>query len=113
MDDVSFELLKLYSQRDRLSITGIAAICNQDARTVAEPVLYLADMEYLKKYEGSLKTGIFDTPYMITHAGYTALETELKSRKHFKYSELRAWVALGISIIAIMISVISLLLQIL
>ena len=49
MDDVSFELLRLYSQRNKLSIKEIAAICNQDVRIVAEPVLYLADMKYLRK----------------------------------------------------------------
>jgi len=70
MDNVSFELLKLYSQRSKLSIKEIAAICNQEARTVAEPILYLADMKYLRKYEGSNKTGTFDTAYMITHAGH-------------------------------------------
>lgn len=113
MDDVSFELLRLYSQRNKLSIKEIAAICNQDVRIVAEPVLYLADMKYLRKYEGNNKTGMFDTAYMITHAGHITLEAEQKSRKQFKYNELRAWITLAISVMALIISVISLLLQIL
>jgi len=113
MDDVSFELLKLYSERNKLSMTEIAAICNRDVRIFAEPVDYLVGMKYLKKYEGARKTGIFDTSYMITHAGNIALEAELKSRRQSKHSEFRAWTAIGISIIALIISAISLLLQIL
>ena len=113
MDDVSFELLKLYAQRDKLSIKDISAILNHNARSITEPVMYLVNMEYLRQHKASGDTGLFDTSYSITHVGRIALEEEQKIRRHFRYTELRAWITLGIAIIALMISVISLLLQIL
>jgi len=40
-----------------------------------------------------------------------ALEKEIKSRKHYCYNELRAWITLAIAILAFFLSIISLALQ--
>lgn len=47
MDDVSFELLKLYAKRNQLSTQDISAICNIEACVIFESVQYLANKSYL------------------------------------------------------------------
>lgn len=99
MDDVSFELLKLYAQKSKLSIQDISAITNINVKVYAEPILYLVDMKYLRTYDDGNEKWL-NIPYTITHAGHLALEAELKKRKAYKYNELRAWITLAIALAA-------------
>ena len=50
MDNVSFELLKLYSSRTQLSAQDIAAITNTSARTVYESVHNLIEPQRAGPY---------------------------------------------------------------
>lgn len=109
MDNVSFELLELYSKRSQLSAQDIAAITNTDARTVYESLDYLADKKYVKACIVAHDTDIFHHPYNITHAGRIALEEEEKKRKDHDFNEFRAWVTLAIAVAGLVLSIVALL----
>ena len=119
MDNFSFELLQLYSIRNTLSLFQLEAILNQDVFSLAKPINYLRDKEYLEILPSHAISKKLDkdsdispnTPLSITYLGKAALETEIKARKHFKYNEIRAWITLAIAIAAFILSVISLCLQ--
>lgn len=116
MDDFSFNILKLYSLRNSLSLIQLQAILNKDPFYLAEPVSYLRDKEYLEiEPTHAILESVDDnssislnTPLVITYLGKIALEAETKERKHFKFNEFRAWVTLGIAIAAFILSIISL-----
>ena len=100
MDNVSYQLLKLYSTRNQLSAQDIAAIANSDVRIVYQNVQYLADQKYLRDCIVVRETGMFNKPYQIDHIGRIALEEEQKNRRHRTFSEIRAWITLAIALAA-------------
>ena len=109
MDNVSFELLKLYSSRTQRSAQDIAAITNTSARTVYESVHNLIDKKYLKACIIAHDTGIFNHPYSITREGRIALEEEQKVRKDYNFKEFRAWITLAIAVAGFILSILALL----
>lgn len=115
MDDISFNLLKLFQERNSLSLIELGAILNCSAISLAEPIHYLREMNYLRVKSFHQDTdddsiSLRDS-LAITFEGKAALEIEQKSRRHFKYTEYRAWITLAIAILAFILSVISLLLS--
>lgn len=100
MDDVSFDLLKLYAKRNQLSAQDISAICNVETRVIFESIQYLATKEYLNPCIVAHETTMFNIPYRITHEGRIALEDTQKRRHHFIFNEIRAWITLAIAIAA-------------
>jgi predicted transcriptional regulator len=100
MDDVSFELLKLYAKRKQLSAQDISAICNIEARVIFESIQYLANKEYLNPCIIAHETTMFNIPYQITHEGRIVLEDTKKRRHHFIFNEIRAWITLVIAVAA-------------
>ncbi len=104
MDDRTVELLKLFSERNQLSLHDLAAIYNCGYGDFAELVNYLMErglLEIEPNYaliEGNDLT--VETPLRITQSGRSALNIELKERRSFKYSELRAWLTLAIALAA-------------
>ena len=100
LDNVSFELLKLYSRRKQLSAQDISAITNTDVRTIYESVQYLVDKNYLRACITVRDMGMFNLPYRITFEGLIALEGSQKHRKDYIFNEFRAWVTLAIALAA-------------
>ena len=113
MDDYSFSVLKTYKSRDCLTLSQLSAIYNRSIFDVAEPVSYLRKQKLIRiesNYallheltEDSLIDP--DTPLEITFVGKGALETEIKSRRHLTFNELRAWITLAIAVIALIVSI--------
>lgn len=114
MNNLSFEILQLYSSRSSLSLLQLGAILNKDAFNLAEPINYLRAKDYLKiepnhAMLNSLSDKEFislDTPLVITYLGKIAIESEAKERQHFKFTEFRAWVTLAIALIALILSIV-------
>lgn len=112
LDASSLELLKLYSCRDSLSLKDLAAIHNKDLTDFIPTVNYLRHNELLEIHpnftilHGSTLTA--DAPLRITYEGRVKLEAEQKNRRSNNLKEFRAWVTLTIALIALIVSIISL-----
>lgn len=104
MTNESLKLLQLYMKRDTISLKGLGAIYNNDPEYWCHPIAYLRDQGYIEilpsyvLLNGNAFT--LDAPFRITYKGKTALESELKSRKHFNFNEFRAWFTLAIALAA-------------
>ena len=94
MDDFSFSVLKDIEKRESVTITELAAIYNQSIDHMADPVLYLKDMKYVRierNYENlhnltSESLIGYNTPLVISYPGKIAIETERKARKHHNFN---------------------------
>lgn len=104
MDDVLFELLRFYNSHSLVSAESISQIHNWDIRIIAEYILELMDAGYLHCCDEEFH---FSSSLRITAKGQAALYTEIKSRKRFKFTELRAWFTLAISVISLVLSIIN------
>lgn len=116
MDNTALDLLTLFSERESLSMSDIALICNINSLSLGSPMRWMIDQGYIEKncfddeFPGDLI--YMDCPYRITHAGKTALYEEINARKRFKYGEIRAWLSLAFAGIALIISIISIVMQV-
>lgn len=110
MDKQTYSLLKLFKQRDSLSLIGIGAIYNRDFTDFSSPISWMLAHNYLTivpdiaLLEGYDLTP--DKPLKITQEGIIALDEEIKAQRKFKYNELRAWITVLISIIALILSIV-------
>ena len=115
MDNQTYELLKLFNQRDSLSLEGLAAVFNKDFVCFVSPISWMISHHYITVVsdiallEGDDLTP--NKPLEITQDGIIALDEERKSRLRFKHSEFRAGTTLFIAVLALILSVISLFLQ--
>lgn len=104
MDDVLFKLLRFYNSHNLISAKSISQMHNWDVRIIAEYILELIDAGYLHCCDEEFH---FTSSLRITAKGQAALYTEIKSRKHFKFTEFRAWVTLAIAVISLILSIIN------
>ena len=118
MDDLCYSFLKLFSERTSLSINQLSAILNLDSFEFVEVINYLRKNGFLRVEHNYSMVHKSDhdsisprTPLSITFEGKRALELERKSRKRFKYNEIRAWITLAIAIAAFALSVICFILK--
>ncbi|MBS6396707.1 MAG: hypothetical protein KH452_06100 [Clostridiales bacterium] len=115
MDDFTLALLKLFKERQILTLSQLGAILNVDCLHLSQPIHFLIEQGYLKKgieippTEGDLLS--LDTPIEITYKGIVSISLTQKEQKYFKYNEVRAWITLSISIAAFLLSVLSLYLK--
>lgn len=105
MDNLSFKLLNLYSQRETLSLSDLAAIYNISPVAFSKPIEYLIDNGFLiivldHNNLHDPNHYAIDTPIQITYKGRAALEAERKERHKMKFSEIRAWLTLIIALAA-------------
>ena len=115
MDDIIFELLNCFSKRNNLSAEKLGVIYNTDYLEFGGPLSLMIEKEYLTKddpFEKYPDDLIYpECHYQITFKGKIALSEERKNRKRFKHSEFRAWVSLFIAGIALIVSIISIAIQ--
>jgi hypothetical protein len=115
LNDLSLELLNLYSQRTTISLKDLGAIYNTNAEDWCAPIAYLRDKKLIEiePQYAILKGNDFTlhAPFRITYEGKCALEAELKSRRQISFNEFRAWITLIIAIAAFLLSIFSLYLQ--
>lgn len=108
MDDISFAILKLFSSHASLTLSQLSAILNEDSLRLAAPVDHLRKQHFLKietnhAFLQKMDEDSFlshDTLLQISFEGKAALEMESKSRKRFRFNELRAWITLVIAVLA-------------
>jgi len=88
MDDLCYYFLKLFSERNTLSINQISAILNQNSLEFVEVINYLRKNGFLRIEHNYSMLHKSDhnaispqTPLSITFEGKRALELETKSRK--------------------------------
>lgn len=108
MDDFSFSVLKLYSQRASLTLSQLHAVMDLSIFEIAEPVNYLRSQNYLKidpnffPREDVEEKGLIapDTPLCISFEGKTALEAEEKARRKERFDNIRSWATTIVAVLA-------------
>lgn len=108
MTNEALKLLKLYSTRNTISLKELGVIYNNDPYDWSHPIAYLKDTGYLEILPSYIEMNgdafHVDAPLRITYAGKTALDTEIKSRRHLNFNEIRAWITLAIALAAFILS---------
>lgn len=108
-------LLHIFDERRTLSLRSLSVLLNVNPTAIAADISWLLSKEYLRfEHSYASKHGdvlTLKAPLSITPEGKNALYLEEKSRKNFKFKEVRAWVTLGISIAAFILAIIDLLLK--
>jgi predicted transcriptional regulator len=103
MDNQTLNLLKLFEERNSLSLVQLAAILNTDPISLSESVAYLKDLNYIKfqsNHKNNNDSLTLDAILTISYSGRIALKNDLTSKKHFKYTEFRAWFTFLIALAA-------------
>ena len=115
LSNLSITLLKLFSERTTLSLKDLGAIYNVNPENFCESIAYLRRCNYLEILPSyvMLHNNDFtlDAPFRITYEGKSVLEENLKAGRQNKFNEFRAWMTLGIAILAFILSIFSLYLQ--
>nr|WP_302144140.1 hypothetical protein [uncultured Schaedlerella sp.] len=105
MTNQSLKLLELFSKRETISLNDLGAIYNNDPEAWCHPIAYLRNEGFLEidptyiSLMGDRFT--FNAPFKLTYKGQTALEDEIKSRRHINFNEFRAWFTLAIALAAL------------
>ena len=118
MDKLTYNLLKLYNDRETLSLDQITAIYNKTQSDFEDAVHWLHKegyieidvSDYLRGNSGD-KILRNNTICKITFDGKIALEAESSNRNYKTFNEIRAWITLGIAAFGLAISIWSLILQ--
>lgn len=104
LNDQSLKLLKLFSERDAISLNDLGAIHNTPPEDWCAPIAYLRREGFLEIHPDHVSLFGDDftnsAPLRITYEGRCAFEAESKSRYRFTFNELRAWLTLLIAIAA-------------
>lgn len=105
MDDLSFNTLKAFSVRSRMSLLQLDAVMNTNTTDVMYSLWEKefidgdhTDPNYPESENQRLLTP--DMPFYITFEGRAALEEETKVRHSVKFNEFRAWATLIIALAA-------------
>lgn len=110
-----YSMLRLYSSRhNAMSIKDVAIVLDINIHYVAEPISYLIDSGYLRTLDRSIDTNgplSLNEKLCITYTGELAMREHEQSKKNNFWIEFRAWGTLAIALIALIISIASLLLQ--
>lgn len=105
MDDLSFNTLKAFSIRSRMSLLQLDAVMNTNTIDVMYSLWEKGfidgdhtDPNYPEPEDQKVLTR--DMPFYITFEGRAALEEENKTRHSVKFNEFRAWATLIIALAA-------------
>ena len=120
MDDFSFQLLQIFETRQCLNLSQLGAILNTSSFSLAEHINFLRGKHWLRiepnhalleqMSDDSLIT--IETPLVITVEGKAALNIEAKERTNHKLKEVRNWASFVIAVLALILSAISIIWQI-
>ena len=112
MDEFTLSYLHLFNKRNQLSIYDISILTGIDISTISNSIVFLLRADYIQCANGySLKPGELPTPdiqFELTHGGFAAMLSGEDQHKYRRFNEIRAWITLGISIISLVLSLISL-----
>lgn len=114
MDKKLRKILKLYVSRPSLSMKDVGILFGVSPFDCSDDVCYLLEHDYLEvepnyaimnNISSSDSTPI-DAPLSITVSGRVALDQVMDSVKYRRFNEIRAWITLAISILALIISIV-------
>lgn len=112
MDELTLSYLRLFNKRNQLSIYDISVLTGIDTLTISSSIDFLLRAGYIQCANGySLEPGnppTPDTPFELTHYGFASMLSGEDHHKYRRFNEIRAWITLGISIISLILSLISL-----
>lgn len=115
MDSELYSMLNLYKSKNRaLSVQDVMLLMDSTDTEVWPPIKNLFDSGYLHVVGGYVAEDgsiAVDTKLRITYAGELALRESTRSKKNHFWIELRAWATLAIALIALFVSIASVLLQ--
>lgn len=115
IDSASYSLLKIFSDKSPLSLHEISDKYHVQPEIISDSISFLLENKYIRK--NALSENIESSEvylrdsFSITFKGMVAIEEYKKYRRRFLFSEFRLWITLVISILALIISAISLILQ--
>ena len=116
MNSFSLALLRYISTRKQLSLHDICVIFDGNPEKLFPPLNDLFEQKaieilpYYANEHGNKLT--LNAPFHITYLGQTILEQESHSNRHSKLHEFRAWATLAISVLTLLMTFITLLLQV-
>lgn len=115
MDPELYNMLDLFKSREQaLSTRDVALLLDSHDTVVWPPIKNLMDSGYLRAVSGYIaEDGSIDvnTKLHITYDGTLALRENARSKKKYCWIEFRAWATLVIALIALIVSIASVLLQ--
>lgn len=115
MDSELYSMLNLYKSKNcALSVQDIVLLMDSSDTEIWPPIKNLFDSGYLHAVGGYIAEDgsiAVDTKLRITYAGELALRENARSKKNHFWIELRAWATLAIALIALIVSIASVLLQ--
>ena len=103
MDSTSLEVLRCFTERSSLSISGLSVICNKKPHILVPYFKYLYDSGFIEpdRQSADQSTEIkLHSMFRITGAGKGELESIKQQERTKKLKELRAWLTLAISLAA-------------
>lgn len=104
MDDLTYKLLSVFYDRPCLNMMQLGALLNEEPLLLGEEISYLQSHDYIRSEDSKVSTP--DTMFKITYVGKAAFLSEKKSRRHFAYNEIRAWITLLIAVVALILSIV-------
>lgn len=116
MDSELYDMLELYKSKGApLSIKDVMLLCNVSDIEASKPIIWLFEAGYLKYSSGYLPTDgtiAADTKLRLTYAGELAMRGDKRAKRAHFWIEFRSWFTLAIAFIALVLSIISLVLQV-
>lgn len=108
MDDYSYVILQTYSNRGVLSLYDLSLVLEMDSSFLSGFVLNLCRQNLLRPQmpDQSISNAIpLKAKLEISSAGLSALNLDQKKRQHSRMSNIRSWISLILSVIAIIVSI--------
>lgn len=103
MDSISYSMLGCFSERGSLSMNDIAMFGKTDVMDIQPFVKYLFDaklIEFDPEHPHSDTLCVLTDKLRITPSGLAELEKTKKQKRKEKWTEIRSWIAIAVSIAA-------------
>lgn len=110
MDESTLNILRLYSERDSLSLHDLSVLMNCSVTAFSSQVRWLFENGYLEVsycFSGVKSEYTVSTKLRITQDGRNYLSQHRMQIRNHRINEMRAWITLGIAAAAFILSVIN------
>lgn len=113
MTDKNYVILSLFEKHGSLCLDDFRVLCSYSLEDVASSIAYLRGLKWIKLHTESddplLEKGVFpNTHLVLTEYGKDALHQERKRKNYYFFNAVRAWIAIGLSVLSLVVSIIAL-----
>lgn len=113
MTDKNYVILSLFEKHGSLCLDDFRVLCGYSFEEVASSIAYLRGLKWIKLQTESddhrLEKGVFqNTNLVLTEYGKDALHQERKRKNYYLFNAVRAWIAIGLSVLSLVVSIIAL-----